>query len=63
MKILRLPEVSEMTGLSRSSIFRLIETGQFPGSVRLTQRAIGWHAEDVRSWIEQRPHAQKKGED
>ena len=51
MRILRLPEVSRATGLSRSTIFRLVQAGSFPSSVRLTARTIGWCSTDVEAWI------------
>ena len=35
MRILRLPEVSQATGLSRSTIYRLVRSGTFPHSVAL----------------------------
>ena len=51
MRILRLPEVSRATGLSRSTIFRLVQAGSFPSSVRLTARTIGWRIDEVEAWI------------
>jgi prophage regulatory protein len=51
MRMLRLPEVLELTGLSRSTIFRLVQTGNFPPSVKLTTRTIGWFSTDIETWI------------
>ena len=47
MRILRLPEVSQATGLSRSTIYRLVRSGTFPQSVALTARTIGWYSTDI----------------
>lgn len=51
MRILRLPEVSWATGLSRSTIYRLVRSGTFPQSVALTARTIGWRIDEVEAWI------------
>jgi prophage regulatory protein len=53
--ILKQPEVSRVTGLSRSSIYRLEALGQFPSRVKLAECASGWHSEEVQAWIESRP--------
>jgi len=52
--ILRLPQVKTRTGLSRSSIYAAVKRGDFPQSVSLGLRAIGWLASDVDKWIETR---------
>ena len=51
MHILRLPEVSQATGLSRSTIYRLVQTGNFPPPLKLTTRTIGWYSTDIDTWI------------
>lgn len=58
--ILRLPEVIQITGLSRSSIYRLESLGQFPSRVKLSESASGWRSEQVQEWIDSRPLASKK---
>jgi prophage regulatory protein len=52
--ILRLPEVRQITGLSRSSIYALQTTQSFPHSVKLSERAVGWLESEVRIWLEAR---------
>ena len=59
MRILRLPEVSQATGLSRSSIYRLVRSGTFPHSVALTARTIGWYSTDIETWIAARAATSK----
>jgi len=56
-KILRLKQVQAATGLSRSSIYRLMKAGQFPQSVSLSPGAIGFHSHEIESWIESRQRA------
>lgn len=52
--ILRLPDVQNATGLSRSSIYALVSQGEFPKSVPLGPRAVGWLSTEVDSWIKSR---------
>ena len=53
-KILRLPETVERTGLSRSSIYAKIKTGEFPVPVRLGPRSIGFLESSIDHWIDTR---------
>lgn len=52
--ILRRPEVERITGLSYSTIYRKMRAGQFPGRIRLSDKAVGWRASEIRNWIDQR---------
>ena len=61
MRILRLKQVVEKTGLSRSSIYALIAKGQFVGSIAIGARAVGFVEEEVDTWIKQRVIASRKG--
>jgi len=51
-KIIRLPEVKEKTGLSRSSIYLRMSKGDFPQSISLGERAVGWLEADVEQWLD-----------
>ncbi len=53
--ILRLPEVMRLTGLGRSTIYRLLAAGQFPSPVQLSVRAVGWRRTDVDHRTAERP--------
>ena len=48
--ILRLPEVEKLAGLRRSTLYRYMADGQFPASVRLGVRHVGWRRADVLAW-------------
>lgn len=52
---LRMPTVMRMTGLGRSTIYRLIADHKFPSPVRLGPRAIAWRRVDLDQWSEARP--------
>lgn len=53
-QLLRRPVVEQMTGLSRSSLYRLMAIGQFVQPVRISERAVAWRAEEILAWIESR---------
>lgn len=53
-KILRLPVIKELTGLSRSSIYLRISNGEFPSSISLGGRAVGWLEADIESWLDEK---------
>ncbi|MCU7841662.1 MAG: AlpA family transcriptional regulator [Candidatus Thiodiazotropha sp. (ex Troendleina suluensis)] len=53
-RILRLPDVKQLTGLSRSSIYLRMANHEFPDSISLGGRAVGWLEQDVYEWIVER---------
>ena len=55
--IYRLPAVLEATGLSKATIYRLLERGEFPPRVKLSPRCVGWRAADVEAWLAERAAA------
>ena len=58
-EILRLPEVTARTGLSRSSIYlRIKNDSQFPKPVSLGARAVGFYSSEVQNWIDSRARSQ-----
>ena len=51
-RILRFPEVVNRTGLSRSSVYGRIRSGDFPAPVPLgSGRAVGFLEREVNGWI------------
>ena len=57
-EILRIKDVIKITRLSRTSIWRYVKSGAFPAPVSLGgpgSRIIGWHANEVKHWLENRP--------
>lgn len=57
MKILRLPEVLGIIGISRSKLYADIKAGEMPTPISLGARAVGWIDQDITDWIERRIHA------
>lgn len=54
---LRMRTVLRMTGLGRSTIYRLMARSKFPAPVRLSDRAVAWRQVDVEKWSAARPTA------
>lgn len=54
-RLLRLPEVIEITGLGRDTIYRYIREGRFPRQRRISQRASGWREDEICAWVDSRP--------
>ena len=52
---LRMHSVMKITGLGRSTIYRLVASQKFPSPVRLTSRAVAWRSTDIDAWSENRP--------
>ncbi|PMN12904.1 AlpA family transcriptional regulator [Vibrio lentus] len=58
-KIIRLPEVKQRTGLSRSTIYLRMSKGEFPLNISLGERAVGWVELDVDIWLQDRIEASR----
>ncbi|KAF1704081.1 hypothetical protein CSC68_03540 [Pseudoxanthomonas suwonensis] len=57
-RLLRLPQVMDITGLSNPTIYRMVETGAFPKQRKLSPRAVGWLEHEVQEWALGCPVAQ-----
>lgn len=57
-QLLRRTEVEARIGLSRSSIYRMMDEGEFPRPIRIGRRAVAWRASDLDRWQAQRPLAE-----
>ncbi|MCS5706917.1 AlpA family transcriptional regulator [Synechococcus sp. FGCU-3] len=50
-KLLRLPQVKQSTGLSKSTIYSRIAEGTFPKQIPLGPRLVVWVESDIQNWI------------
>lgn len=57
VRYIRRPEVEALTGISRSTIYRLMDANEFPRPIRLTRKAVGWKEADILEWLASRPVA------
>lgn len=51
MRLIRLKEVIDCTGLSRSTVYKYISERTFPKPVSLGDRSVGWIESEVNDWI------------
>ena len=58
IRLMRMSEVLSITGIkSRSTIYELQASGDFPQAVHLTGKAIGFVESEIHSWIRSRVEA------
>jgi prophage regulatory protein len=54
IRILRLPQVLDVTGLGKTKIYELQSQGSFPMRVQITAHSVGWIEEEVQAWLARR---------
>jgi predicted DNA-binding transcriptional regulator AlpA len=54
MRFIRPVEVLRMIGVSRTTLWRMVQAGAFPAPVRITDRSRGYVLEDVEAWMKAR---------
>lgn len=55
-RYIRIKELSEMLGISRSTIYRLLNEDKFPKQIKLTERTSVWRLSTIEKWV-----AEKEG--
>ena len=51
MKVIRLKQVIDATGLARSTVYKYVAEGFFPRPISLGDRCVGWLEGEVQDWI------------
>jgi prophage regulatory protein len=59
MAFMRLAQVLQETGLSKSTVYDLVKKGEFPSGIRLAEKAVGWVDTEVKAWQEERIKASR----
>ena len=57
MQFIRIRQVLEMIGVSRSTLWRMVQAGVFPRPVHITERNRGYERETVEAWMTARGEA------
>ena len=52
--VMRMNAVIQCTGLSRATIYRLMDLNQFPRSFKIGTTASGWLEAEIREWVNER---------
>lgn len=63
MRILKLKEVLNRTGLGRTTLYTLIKNSDFPRQIPLGLRAVGWLESEIDRWIHLQIEARSKKEE
>lgn len=50
INFMRIKQVAETTGLSKSSVYDLIKNGDFPRPVKISEHRSGWVKAEVDAW-------------
>ena len=61
MKLLRIKQVMQATGLSRMTIYRLELADKFPKRRQLSENSVAWLESDISGWIDTRPVVRLRG--
>ena len=62
MKVIKLPEVRELTTFSNATIYRLIKQGAFPQQIKLSERSSVWLLDEIHSWFNEKRDIRDGGE-
>ena len=54
-RVVGLREVSHLTNLSKTTIYRMLERKEFPAPIEISVRRIGWYLNDILDWLAARP--------
>lgn len=60
--ILRDSDLDRLTGISRTTRWRLERNQKFPARIRLSPNSVGWLEEEVLDWIASRPRGMAASE-
>ena len=50
---IRLPEVRQRVGMSKSQIYKLIAQDQFPKPVKVSRRISCWVGAEIEQWVQE----------
>ncbi len=58
---LRRTDVEIATGLSRSTLYAMMDRNEFPRPIRIGRRAVAWPESAVLAWLAERPTTKRMG--
>lgn len=55
--VVRLPDIINLTGASKATIYSWMSQNRFPKPIKIGSRSVAWIAEEVNAWIRERINA------
>lgn len=52
ISLLRLREVISRTGIPRSTLYKMISTGNFPAQIKISTKSVAWSSVAIDQWID-----------
>ena len=53
--LLRMAQLTAMLGIHKSTVYRMMEKGEFPRPIRLGPNSVAWRTAEVEEWLASRP--------
>lgn len=51
-RLVRLKEVTEVTALAKSTVWKYVKEGKFPKPYKISKQVTVWNSEDVEAWMD-----------
>ena len=52
-RLIRMPELLKLVGISRATAYRYLANGKLPQPVKLSTRCVAWKASVINEWLAQ----------
>jgi prophage regulatory protein len=62
-QVIRMSQLVQMLGVSKSTIHRLRKAGQFVQPITLGPRSVGYYVQDINNWLNNRSNSSPKNFD
>ena len=56
-KLIKLPQVTEITTLKRSTVYERVKAGTFPAPLKVGARGSAWDSDEISTWLDKLPRA------
>jgi prophage regulatory protein len=56
--VIRFPQLQQLVGLSRVTVWRMENAQQFPRRIRLSTNSVGWKVSEIEKWLRTRERGQ-----
>ncbi|MEZ9126912.1 helix-turn-helix transcriptional regulator [Vibrio splendidus] len=56
--LLSTSDITKQLGLSRATIYRWMDSGDFPLSIQLPGRRVAWFEHEIQEWLDARPRTE-----